>query len=153
MSSHPAFPPLDGSIPVLPGFVDFQAEHNPDRPWAIFPSGDHVESISFKQFSDATHRAARAFRPGGSLAKGEVVAVIALCDSMLYIALVTGLVRAGYVVSETYFSSRIEVTSGLKSVSAIPSIAEKFRCSACEHDGEVWVPPCYLSAGVRASHL
>lgn len=95
--SH-VFPPLDGSLPVIPGFVDFQAQYNDDKPWVVFPVGSPIESISYKQFADATHRMARALRPDGARANGEVVAVIIHCDSVLYLALLAGLIRAGFVV-------------------------------------------------------
>jgi acyl-CoA synthetase (AMP-forming)/AMP-acid ligase II len=101
MPDHPAFPPLDGSIPVLPGFADFHAEHNPNRPWILYPSEQGTEpgSISFLQFANATHRIAHAFRPNRARPGGEVVAVIINCDAILYLAVIVGLVRAGLVVS------------------------------------------------------
>ena len=102
MSSTPKFPPLDGSIPVLPGFADFHAEHNPDRPWVVFPSRQDptkVESISYAEFARATHRVAHAFRPNREGQRdGEVVAVVVNCDSIMYLAMIVGLVRAGFVV-------------------------------------------------------
>lgn len=93
-----AFPPLDGSLSVIPGFVDFQAQYNSDKPWVVFPIGSPIESISYKQFSDATHRMARAVRPDSTHANGEVVAVIIHCDTVLYLALLVGLIRAGFIV-------------------------------------------------------
>lgn len=101
MENLPVFPPLDGSVSVLPGFCDFHAEHNADRPWAYLvpESYSPVTTLTFKQFADATHRIAWAFRPDGTQAKGEIVAVLIHCDTILYLALLVGLVRAGYVVS------------------------------------------------------
>lgn len=94
-------PPLDGSLPVLPGFVDFHAQHNPEREWArLAREGDGgVSAISFLEFSEATHRAAYALRPDGTHATDEVVAVLINCDTILYLAMLVGLVRAGYIVS------------------------------------------------------
>lgn len=102
MTVTPTFPPLDGSIPVLPGFADFHAEHNPDLPWVVFPSPEDptkTSSISFKQFAKATHRVAHAVRPNRLEGKdGDVVGVVIHSDSILYIAVLVGLVRAGFVV-------------------------------------------------------
>ena len=97
-------PPLDGSIDVLPGLVDFHAERNPEHAWAIFPSASGgISSISFAEFAKATHRIAHILRPNRSGPEGEVVAVIVNCDSILYVALLVGMVRAGLVVSTRAF--------------------------------------------------
>ena len=103
MSSTPVAPPLDGSIPPLPGFVDFHVKHNPDHEWARLAPEDKgpVIGLTFREFADATHRVARAFRPDGTRANGEVIAVLIHCDAILYLALLVGLVRAGFVVSLT----------------------------------------------------
>ncbi|KAJ3555784.1 hypothetical protein NM688_g2384 [Phlebia brevispora] len=102
MSTLPLFPPLDGSLNLLPGLVDWQAEHNPDRPWAIFPTPDSqaTTSVSFAEFAKASHRVAHAARPITQRADGrdgEVVAVLLQTDSILYIAVLAGLLRAGLV--------------------------------------------------------
>ena len=44
---------------------------------------------------------AHAFRPDGTRAQGELVAVLIHCDALLYLALIPGLVRAGFVVSRS----------------------------------------------------
>lgn len=98
MSSTPAFPPLDGSLSVVPGFVDFQATNNAQHPWTVFAPDSPVSSISFEEYADATHRIANVFRPDGTNAKGEIVALILHCDSVLYLATLAGLIRAGFVV-------------------------------------------------------
>lgn len=101
MSIPKKLPPLDGTLTVLPGFVNFHAEHNPDLPWAKFPSAsqpEEIESITFLEFSRATHRIAHALRHERAGKDGEVVAVLIHCDSILYLALLAGMVRAGLVV-------------------------------------------------------
>ena len=97
----PKQPPLDGSIPALPGFVDFHATHNPNRQWALLApeSGSEVKSITFLEFADATHRVAHLLRPDPSESKREVVALLIHCDTILYLALMVGLIRAGFTVS------------------------------------------------------
>lgn len=55
-------PPLDGSVTMIPGLVDFHADHNPDLAWVVFPSAsadDGAASISFREFANATHKVAQ----------------------------------------------------------------------------------------------
>ncbi|KAH8102928.1 hypothetical protein BXZ70DRAFT_927267 [Cristinia sonorae] len=98
MSPKLLLPPLDGSIPVLPGWVDFHAEYNPSSLWAVFPSqgNTEVESITFFEYAQATHRVAHSLRPNRSGKDGEIVAILIHCDSILYLALIVGMVRAGF---------------------------------------------------------
>ncbi|KAI0087796.1 hypothetical protein BDY19DRAFT_1010558 [Irpex rosettiformis] len=91
-------PPADGSLTVVPGFIDYHAEHNPDRPWAIFPSDTspaEATSISFGEFARATHRVAYHVRPVCKGTEREVVGIIVHTDAILYMAVIAGLMRAG----------------------------------------------------------
>ncbi|KAI0802060.1 hypothetical protein BC629DRAFT_1496418 [Irpex lacteus] len=93
-------PPADGSVSVLPGFLDFHAEHNPNRPWVIFPSDSQASgtsSISFGEFAKATHRVAHHVRPGRQGSELQVVGIVAHTDAVLYMAVIVGLMRAGIV--------------------------------------------------------
>lgn len=95
-------PPHDGSLTVIPGFVDFHAEHNTDFPWAKFPSRTHhgqAEVITFVQFAQATHRVAHRARPHRHGSDGTVVTLLIHCDTILYVATLAGLIRANIVVS------------------------------------------------------
>lgn len=97
----PKRPSADGSVLALPGFVDFHAVHNPDRPLALLvpETGSEVKSISFLEFANATHRIAHLQRPDGDGTGGDVVIILVHCDTILYLALVVGLIRAGFIVS------------------------------------------------------
>ncbi|KAL6302718.1 hypothetical protein BKA93DRAFT_736353 [Sparassis latifolia] len=101
ISNGRALPPLDGSITVLPGFLDFHAEQNPNLPFFFYPSADPTAvkpaSVSYLEFAHATHRIAHAFRPGRAGPDRAVVAVVVTCDTLLYHALVVGIMRAGLV--------------------------------------------------------
>ena len=97
----PAMPPLDGSITVLPGFIDFQATNNSDRPCVKFPSSNSVATISYREFADATHRVAHALRPGRRGDEGEMVALVIHTDALFYMTLLAGMARAGLVVGLT----------------------------------------------------
>lgn len=105
MSLSPALPPLDGSISVLPGFVDFHAKHNADLPWALLSAGPElpVQSVSFAQYAGATHRVAHLLRPERVGKDKDVVAILVNCDTIVYLALIAGLVRAGLVVRDFFF--------------------------------------------------
>ena len=88
---------------MLPGLADFHALHNPDLPWATFPSSDStVSSISFLEFSKASHRIAHHLRPHHDGNTREVVAMLIHCDTILYVAAVLGVARAGLVVRQTF---------------------------------------------------
>ncbi|TCD63026.1 putative NRPS-like protein biosynthetic cluster [Steccherinum ochraceum] len=98
--SAPRSPPLDGSIYVLPGFVDFHAEYAPNNPWVVFPSREDPStpaSISYQEVAEATHRIAHVLRPGRVGPEQEIVAVLLHCDSIMYNATLVGMFRAGIV--------------------------------------------------------
>lgn len=84
---------------MLPGFVDFHATHNADLPWALLSAGPElpVQSVTFAQYARATHRIAHKLRPERAGKDKEVVAILINCDTILYLALIVGLVRAGLV--------------------------------------------------------
>ena len=105
-------PPIDGSLSVLVGFTDFHAKHNPTSDWIkLTPDGDTPGmSLTFTELADATHRVARHFRPDGTRANGELVAIVIHCDTILYLALVIGLVRAGFVVRATRTSLSVNIS-------------------------------------------
>ena len=107
--AHRARPPHDGSLTVIPGFVDFHAEHNADFPWAKYPSRSEpgaIEVITFSQFAEATHRVAHKVRPARQGSDGEVVTLLIHCDTILYVTTLAGLIRANIVVSAaTIFAS------------------------------------------------
>ncbi|KAH8102917.1 hypothetical protein BXZ70DRAFT_1057354, partial [Cristinia sonorae] len=92
--------PVDGSVFVFPGFIDFHAEHTPSNPWAVFQSAHDpgkIDSISYSQLAEATHRVAHALRPGRQGKEQEVVAIIINCDTVQYVATMAGMRRAGLV--------------------------------------------------------
>jgi acyl-coenzyme A synthetase/AMP-(fatty) acid ligase len=97
----PLLPPLDGSITVLPGLIDFHAQQNPDQLCAIWPSTSSpggTTGVTFSEFSDASHRLAHILRPNREGKDGEIVGVIIQTDVLLYMAVLAGMLRAGFVV-------------------------------------------------------
>ena len=90
----PVYPPMDGSVRPA-SLVDFHIAHNPTLPAFVFSEtpGSVVE-VSFLEFGRAAHRAAHLLQGYG----GEVVALIANVDNLLYQTLVAGMMRASLVV-------------------------------------------------------
>lgn len=95
-------PPLDGSLATLIDFVDFHATHNGGQPWFVYttdPPTAEVSEISFADMSYASHQIAAALNEEGRDPGGEVVALLLHTDTVIYIAVLLGLIRAGYTVS------------------------------------------------------
>lgn len=93
-------PPYDGSV-YFPEAVDFHLKHNPDFAAYAFCRDDIPESyteITFLEFGRAAHRAAHHLRAPGTGSDGEVVAVLANADALLYQTVVMGIMRAGLTV-------------------------------------------------------
>lgn len=100
MNMSAVLPPLDGSLPTLTHFVDFNAKHNPQAPWLIFPSETGgTGSITFAEMAEASHRVAHILRPQRRGPEGQVIAVILQTDTILYVAILLGIMRAGCIVS------------------------------------------------------
>ena len=118
----PLCPPLDGSIAVLPGFLDFHIVHNSSVPYFVYPSEDPASpdyiGISFSElFADATHRVAHHIRPVRASPEYAVVGMLLRCDILLYHAITTGAVRAGLVPFPMYTNlTAIAIASMLQRV-------------------------------------
>lgn len=93
------FSPLDGTV-FLPEIIDFNSKYNADLPMYAFSEEgkDEPTTISFLEFSRACHRAAHVLRPNRAGPDNQIVAFIALADTVLYHAVTVGLVKAGLVV-------------------------------------------------------
>jgi acyl-CoA synthetase (AMP-forming)/AMP-acid ligase II len=100
LSSHLTFPPTDGTVTV-PEVLDFHNDHQPYHTMFIFKADgeDKITDISFFEFRRAADRVAHLIRPQRQGKEGEVVAVVALSDTVLHHAAAIGLIRAGMVVS------------------------------------------------------
>lgn len=101
MAPQKQYPSLDGSIRVLPGLLDFHAEHNPTHSAFGFPSRDDpnaITYISYTEYAQASHRAAHIIRPGRKGVDGEIIALVINIDALVYMALLNGMARAGTIV-------------------------------------------------------
>jgi acyl-CoA synthetase (AMP-forming)/AMP-acid ligase II len=96
----PQCPPLDGSF-LFPDIIDFHMQRNAPLPIYVFPDtlSGVLTYISYLEFGRATHRIAHALRPGRIGMEGEVIAILVHTDTLLYTALIAGLMIAGFVVS------------------------------------------------------
>lgn len=94
--------PLDGSV-NLPETVDFHRKHNPTLPIYKFveDGAPNITEISHLEFGRAGDRVAHYLRPGRRGPEREVVAVLALSDSLLYHTVLIGIMRAGLIVRST----------------------------------------------------
>lgn len=94
-------PSLDGSI-TIPELLDFHSNHNAELPVYVFsPDGtDETIEVSYLEFGRACERVAYALRPQTDALGGDkqVVAFIALADTIVYQAVTVGMMRAGLVV-------------------------------------------------------
>lgn len=97
---HCVYPPTDYSV-TLPEVVDFHRKHNTYETAYVFSQDGHPEptKISFLEFGRAADRVAHYIRPGRTGPDREVVAFVALSDSLLYQAVTLGITRAGFIVS------------------------------------------------------
>lgn len=94
----------DQQYPSLPRLLQFHYEHNPEQPLFIYDGhsdSDDLTEIKYLEFIRASHRASHLIRPPGSGVNRQVVAVVALLDTLVYTAVVAGLMQAGLVVSLT----------------------------------------------------
>ncbi|KAJ3509565.1 hypothetical protein NLJ89_g5155 [Agrocybe chaxingu] len=91
-------PPRDGSV-TLPETVDYHREHHPDRPFFVFNAdgSPDITEISYLEFARATDRVSHYLRPGRQGPEKQVVALIALSDSLLYQAVSLGIMRGGMI--------------------------------------------------------
>lgn len=97
--SATVYPPLDGTVRPS-ALIDFHLEHNPSHTAYVYSEGlGSLVHISFLEFGRAAHRASHLLRPARSGPEHEIVAIIANVDVLLYHTLVTGMMRAGLVVS------------------------------------------------------
>ncbi|KAH0578600.1 hypothetical protein H2248_003740 [Termitomyces sp. 'cryptogamus'] len=93
----PVFPPINQNA-FLSDVIDFNIINNPQQPFYIFVDpckGSQV--ITQLEFGRAAHRIAHALRPQRAGRDGEVVAILAHTDTIIYSTIITGAIVAGIV--------------------------------------------------------
>ena len=137
---HCIYPPTDCSV-TLPEVVDFHRTHNPYETAYVFSKDCALNptNISFLEFGRATDRVAHYVRPGRSGRDREVVALIALSDTLLYQAITVGITRAGYIVRGIHLSVE-PYLAFTKLYSALPHVSPEY-CWGCHRIVEGYVLP------------
>lgn len=89
-------PPTFGTV-TLPECVDFHTTHNPNETIYIFneDGNSEITRISYLEYGRACDRIAHYIRPGRQGPDNDVVAIVALSDTLLYHAASVGVIRAG----------------------------------------------------------
>jgi acyl-CoA synthetase (AMP-forming)/AMP-acid ligase II len=85
---------------LIPDVISLNSKTNPSRPFYIYvnPESTEITTITNLEFGRATHRSAHLLRPNREGPDGQVVALLALSDTVLYHATVAGLMTAGFIV-------------------------------------------------------
>jgi hypothetical protein len=84
---------------TLPSLLDFNLEHNSNFPLYLYaePDSSTTKEIKMLEYVRAAHRVGGLVR--GDSQPGDVIAIIANIDAIVYSALITGIMKAGLVVS------------------------------------------------------
>ncbi|KAF8151165.1 hypothetical protein K438DRAFT_1988314 [Mycena galopus ATCC 62051] len=108
---------------TIPNLVVRNLENIPSDPFYIYAKLESSEIVTITQleFGRATHRAAHVLRPNREGQDGKVVAILAESDTMLYYAILVGLMTANFIPFPI---------SPRNSVSAIFQL---LRDSSCHH--------------------
>ncbi|KAJ7509627.1 putative aminoadipate reductase [Mycena galericulata] len=89
--------PLDCTL-TIDEIIDFHIAHkNFGAAYAFADADGHITEISHFEFSRAAHRVAHLLRPQRRGPEGQVLAIIALTDVLIYQTLVAGCIKAGIV--------------------------------------------------------
>jgi acyl-CoA synthetase (AMP-forming)/AMP-acid ligase II len=99
MGSDLILPHTDGSV-ALELAVDFHLKHNPTHVFAIlYDVESHAQTtVTYEQLNHAVHRTAHILNPGATLPQGTNLGILISTDTILYVTLVLGAMRAGLVV-------------------------------------------------------
>lgn len=85
---------------LIPDVISLNSKTNSSRPFYIYANLESTEitTITNLEFGRATHRFAHLLRPNHEGPDGQVVALLALSDTVLYHAAVAGLMTASFIV-------------------------------------------------------
>ncbi|KAJ7828944.1 hypothetical protein B0H14DRAFT_3873194 [Mycena olivaceomarginata] len=84
---------------TIPNLVARNLENIPSDPFYIYAKleSNEIVTITHLEFGRATHRAAHVLRPNREGQDGKVVAILAESDTMLYHAILVGLMTANFI--------------------------------------------------------
>ncbi|KAJ7624519.1 hypothetical protein FB45DRAFT_1060801 [Roridomyces roridus] len=113
--------PPSQTLETLPGLISRNLENCPLDPFCIYAESGHLVTITQLEFGRATHRAAHLLRPNRQGQDWKVVAIIAESDTILYHAVLAGLLTAG--LTPFPISQR----------NSPPAIYQLLRATSCHH--------------------
>ncbi|KAH0581972.1 hypothetical protein H2248_011636 [Termitomyces sp. 'cryptogamus'] len=99
MPTMPVLPVLNDDFFVFDA-IEFNMEHNATQPFYTFVDSNapgRTKTITHLEFGRAAHRVAHLLRPDRHGVDGKVVGLLLQADTVLYHAIVAGLIVAGYV--------------------------------------------------------
>ncbi|KAG6828273.1 putative NRPS-like protein biosynthetic cluster [Tricholoma furcatifolium] len=120
MSSSPILPPIEDLL--IPEAIDFNFKHNAEQPFFVFSNPEapsRTQIVTHLEFGRAAHRMAHILRPNRAGEDGDIVAIVALSDVILYQAIVVGCMIAGLVPFPI---------SPRSSAAALANLLEKTSC-------------------------
>jgi hypothetical protein len=122
---------------TLAEVIDHHAAHNAELTFAFFPAADPAdepERVTYLEYGRATQRFARAVCAGGDVPvkRGEVVGILANVDSLLYMAAVGGLIRAGLTVSTSSFQLNCALSHHMHRVQPFPISPRNSAPAVCD---------------------
>ena len=97
-----SLPPSDGTVP-LGLLVDYHLQNNPERDFAVLVDTSEGRDeppvpVTYRHLALAVHRVAHRVNPTAKLPQGTKMAILTSTDTIVNIALVLGILRAGLVV-------------------------------------------------------
>ncbi|KAF7347140.1 Acetyl-CoA synthetase-like protein [Mycena venus] len=90
-------PPLDCSLNLAQIIDQHIAHDNRSAAYSFTDENGHVTDISHFEFARAAHRVAHLLRPQRCGLEGQVIAIVALTDVLIYQTIVSGCIIAGLV--------------------------------------------------------
>ncbi|KAE9385222.1 acetyl-CoA synthetase-like protein [Gymnopus androsaceus JB14] len=90
-------PALGKSQLNLPDLLDFNLEHNPNFPIFAYAESGSTRTVEIRmlEYVRAAHRIGNAIR--GDSQPGDIIAIVANLDAIVYSALIVGIMKAGLV--------------------------------------------------------
>ncbi|KAJ6578491.1 acetyl-CoA synthetase-like protein [Mycena capillaripes] len=90
-------PPLDCSLNLGEIFDVHIAHENSGTAYSFADEAGNITDISYLEFARAAHRVAHLLRPQRRGPEGQVIAIVALTDVLIYQTIVAGCIQAGLV--------------------------------------------------------
>lgn len=101
-----AVPPRLDTFITVPELLNFHLEHNPTQPAYVFTpmvhdgkdDQDEPTEISYLELVRASRRGAHLIRPKRAGSDGQVIAMLALSDNIVYQTVAAAIMEAGLIV-------------------------------------------------------